>query len=65
MIGFPKVSSGLKDMTILKTTQSAFKNFVKDEFRTLPDADDRNFCTTVHAKWDYENIKGLDFDRAW
>jgi len=61
----PKVSSGIKDMKVLKTTQSSFKNFVRDEYRALPDADDRNFCTVVYSKWDYEHTRGLDFDRAW
>lgn len=52
-------------MKVLKTTQSAFKNFIQDEVRSLPDADDRIFCTVVYAKWEYEHLRGLDYDRAW
>lgn len=32
------VTSGLKDLLVLKTTESSFENFVTDEFRTLPGA---------------------------
>lgn len=51
----PVISAGLKDMKVLKTTQSAFRNFVRDDFRSLPDADDRVFCTVVKAEWTYNN----------
>lgn len=58
----PEVSSGLRNLRVLKTTQSAFVNFVDDEFRTLPDAKDRLFSTIVTADWKYNNIRGIDFD---
>jgi urate oxidase len=31
--GFPTIESGLKDLRVLKTTQSAFVNFVNDDYR--------------------------------
>ena len=61
----PKVSAGIKDLKVMKTTQSAFVNFVNDEYRSLPDMDDRIFCTIVYTRWDYTTIEGLNFDRAW
>lgn len=39
----PVVISGLKNLRVLKTTQSSFENFVTDEYRSLPDAADRVF----------------------
>lgn len=30
------LSSGIKDLLVLKTTESSFENFVTDKFRTLP-----------------------------
>ena len=30
------VSAGIKDLLVLKSTESSFENFVRDEFRTLP-----------------------------
>lgn len=61
----PKLRSGIADLRVMKTTQSAFKNFVNDEFRTLPDADDRLFCTVVDSWWWYNTVTGVDFDKAW
>lgn len=60
----PVVSAGIKDLKVMKTTQSAFVNFVNDEFRTLPDAEDRIFCTIVQSRWNY-NTTNVDFDKAW
>lgn len=63
--GLPQLRSGLKDLRVMKTTQSAFKNFVNDEFRTLPDAEDRLFCTVVDSWWWYNTVKGVDFNKNW
>lgn len=61
----PQVSAGLRELRVLKTTQSAFTNFVSDEYRTLPDAEDRLFSTIVTADWSYGRFaSGLDYDRA-
>jgi len=59
------VTSGIRDLTVLKTTQSAFVNFVNDEYRSLPDMDDRIFSTIVTADWAYNNVSGLNFDKAF
>jgi urate oxidase len=47
------IHGGIEDLAVLKTTGSAFKDFVSDEFRTLPDADDRIFATTINAEWTF------------
>jgi len=63
--GRPIVSAGIRQLRVLKTTQSAFVNFVSDEFRTLPDMDDRTFSTIVTADWTYGSLDStLDFDAA-
>ena len=61
----PVVSSGIRNLRVLKTTQSAFVKFVDDEYRTLPDAEDRLFSTIVTADWTYNNIRTVDFDEAF
>ncbi|WVF72960.1 urate oxidase [Kwoniella sp. CBS 6097] len=38
---------GLKDLLVLKTSGSAFTNFVRDEFTTLAEVGDRIFSTSV------------------
>ena len=47
------VESGLIGLPLLKTTDSAFRNFIRDEFTTLADADDRIFAGTLDADWVY------------
>jgi hypothetical protein len=32
---------------VLKTTGSAFENFIRDEYTTLPEVDDRIFSTSI------------------
>lgn len=57
------IAGGISNLLVLKTTNSAFKNFVKDRYRTLKDADDRIFATSVSASWDYANA-AVDFPSA-
>jgi len=47
------VESGLEDLTVIKTTKSAFAGFAKDKYTFLPETDDRIFCTAVKSKWRY------------
>jgi len=63
--GTPTVKAGLRDLTVLKTTQSGFVDFVDDEYRSLPDMPDRVFSTVITADWEYESLAGLDFDAAY
>merc|ERR1712071_365705 len=51
-----QLEAGLKDLRVLKTTQSAFVNFVSDDYRSLPDAKDRVFSTSVFSRWTYSSI---------
>ncbi|XP_016100091.1 uricase-like [Sinocyclocheilus grahami] len=61
----PVVHSGIKDMKVLKTTQSGFEGFLRDRFTTLTDAKDRFFCTSVYARWRYNTHVNVAFDAAW
>jgi len=49
------IECGLEGLVLLKTTQSGFSNFIRDEFTTLPDTDDRIFATSLTAKWAYND----------
>jgi urate oxidase len=42
-----ELRSGLKDLLVLKSTGSAFEDFVRDEFTTLPEVDDRIMSTAI------------------
>lgn len=65
MLESPKICSGLTNLRLLKTTQSAFRDFFQDGYRTLPDANDRIFSTVVTATWEFSTANGVDFDGAW
>jgi urate oxidase len=47
------IESGIENLVVLKTTDSKFSNFVRDEYTTLPDAEDRIFATTIDMVWTY------------
>ncbi len=48
-----EISSGIKGLQILKTADSAFAGFSKDNLTTLPETTDRLFGTVLEAKWRY------------
>ena len=47
------LGGGLRGLLVLKTTASEFHGFVADRYRTLGDATDRIFATTIDATWTY------------
>jgi len=63
--GAMSVSAGIRGLTVIKTTNSGFVNFVDDEYRTLADQPDRVLSTTITADWTYADVQNLDFDLAW
>lgn len=48
-----RVTSGLTNLVVLKTTDSSFSEFPRDEFTTLPETEDRILATSVTASWTY------------
>jgi urate oxidase len=61
------IASGLDGLTLLKTAQSAFTGYIKDELTTLPETTDRLFCTAVQAEWRYTAhaiAEGVDFSKV-
>jgi urate oxidase len=47
------VSSGVTNLVLLKTTDSAFTDFARDPFTTLSDTTDRILATAITASWRY------------
>ena len=47
----PEVTSGLRDLQVLKSADSGFSDFVTDRFRTLADTGDRLFASSIAATW--------------
>jgi urate oxidase len=63
-----RVEAGIEDLTVMKTTKSAFKGFARDEYTTLAETDDRIMATKVSALWGYGETAaepGFDFDGAF
>lgn len=58
------VEAGIEDLTVMKTTRSAFSGFPRDRFTTLAETDDRLMATKITAMWRYGPAE-LDFDAAW
>lgn len=48
-----EVISGLKDLTVMNSTNSEFWGYAKDKYTTLKEAYDRILCTDVSAAWRY------------
>ena len=55
----------LKDLVVLKSTGSEFKGFLKDEYTTLEETDDRILATSLVARWRYEATEGVDWNKAF
>lgn len=45
------VVSGLEDLVVLKSTGSEFRGFLRDDYTTLEETDDRILATSVTARW--------------
>jgi urate oxidase len=59
------VVSGLRDLVVLKSTGSEFKDFLRDAYTTLPDADDRILATALRADWRYVPGRDAGPGRDW
>jgi urate oxidase len=67
--GTASVEAGVDDLTVMKTTRSAFTGFDRDRFTTLPEVDDRLMATKMRVTWGYAPDRiasgDLDFDAVW
>jgi urate oxidase len=45
------IVAGIENLVLLKSTDSAFSGYLKDEFTTLPETRDRIFATSISARW--------------
>lgn len=52
-VGAPQVISGLDNLIIQKTANSAFCGYIQDSLTTLPETRDRLFGTSLRANWTY------------
>ncbi|MBI2428401.1 MAG: urate oxidase [Ignavibacteriales bacterium] len=57
------IESGVNDLTILKTTDSGFENYIHDQYTTLKETHDRIFATSMNVRWKFNSSKH-DFNAA-
>jgi len=68
------VVSGLKDLTVLKSTGSEFRGFLRDRYTTLAETTDRVLATSLDVRWlhvgeppewdaSYASVRALLLDR--
>jgi urate oxidase len=57
------IGAGVGDLVLMKTGQSAFSGFPRDEYTTLPDTRDRLLATSMTATWRYGD--DVPFDATW
>jgi urate oxidase len=58
-----QVRAGLSGLIMLKSAQSAFSGFPRDEYTTLPETRDRILATSLTASWRYD--AGTAYGPAW
>jgi urate oxidase len=59
-----QVTAGIERLPLLKTADSAFRGFYRDNFTTLPEVDDRIMATDLTAEWRYAGIE-VNWDDAY
>ncbi len=59
-----RVSSGIDELFVLKTTNSGWEGYLFEQFTTLPETNDRILATVVTAHWLY-NTNTVDYDAVW
>ena len=63
--GRTSVDSGLRDLVVLKSTGSEFTGFLRDEYTTLAEADDRILATELQADWRYARFDDTDWNASY
>jgi urate oxidase len=58
------VTCGVRDLKVLKTTQSGYEGYLKDEYTLLGETRDRIMATSVTATWKYA-YQPMDYDATF
>jgi urate oxidase len=63
--GGEHVVSGLTGLVLLKSTGSEFRDFLVDEWTTLPPTSDRVLATSLTARWRWSQVPTDGYDAAY
>ena len=58
------IRAGIDGLVVLKTSKSAFDNFLRDPYTTLKEDRNRILSTSIHADWLYEG-SDIEFGPLW
>lgn len=58
------VRAGIQDLVVLKTTKSAFEDFLRDLYTTLKEDRDRILSTSIHGEWLYDGDE-VQYSPTW
>ena len=58
------IEAGIEDLLVLKTTGSGWEGYLRDEYTSLAETDDRIMATEITARWTYGSTD-LDFTASW
>ena len=58
------IRAGIAGLVVLKTSKSAFDNFLRDPYTTLKEDRNRILSTSIHADWLYEG-SDIEFGPLW
>jgi urate oxidase len=59
-----EVEAGIDGLVVLKTTGSGWEGYLRDEYTSLAETDDRIMATEITARWTYRDTD-TDFTAAW
>jgi urate oxidase len=58
-----EIDAGIEDLLVLKTTGSGWSGFLREEYTSLKETDDRILATIVTATWRYSDP--VDYTATW
>lgn len=58
------ICASIRDLVLLKTSGSAFQGFLRDEYTTLKETEDRLLGTKMDAEWSYGEVS-TDLGQFW
>ncbi|HJS95573.1 MAG TPA: urate oxidase [Solirubrobacteraceae bacterium] len=62
--GEPRIEAGIDDLLVLKTTNSGWEGFLRDQYTSLAETSDRILATIITARWSYR-APDIDYGASW
>jgi urate oxidase len=59
-----QIEAGIDDLFVLKTTESGWEGFLRDQYTSLPETSDRILATIITARWSYGGTPD-DYGASW